>query len=454
MKTPCVAIIGRPNVGKSSLFNAICGRRVAIVEATPGVTRDRISQLVRRDGFAFELVDTGGMGLADTEELAGDIQRQIMFAIEQADLVVFVVDAKDGPQPGDDEISRLLRQGGKSVLLVANKCDGPREEQAAAEFYRLGFPHVHLTSAAHRRGIEDLVRRIAEALPEAPPAEGESPEGQAEPMKIAFVGRRNVGKSTLVNFLAQEPRMLVSEVPGTTRDAVDVQFRMGGLEFVAIDTAGLRRRKQVKDSIDFYSTVRSEAAIRRADVVALMLEAPMEVGRLDKQLGDQISSQYKPCVVAVNKVDMAPAPASEEDFHAYVRDRLRGLAYAPIVCMSAQTGQNVVRLIEVARTLHEQSFVRVPTPELNRIMEEVTARRPPPSTSSRHGRIYYAVQVGVKPPTIVLFANEPSLIDENYERYLANALRASCGFSAIPIRFVARSRGGAEHADRDENHAR
>jgi len=436
MSIPCVVIAGRPNVGKSSLFNAICGERIAIVEPTPGVTRDRISRIVERDGKRFELIDTGGLGLVDTVELADHVHEQIELALHHADLVLLVVDAKAGLQPMDRQIAQRLRQGGKDVLLVVNKCDTGKDEQAAAEFYALGYEGLTLTSVEHRRGIRPLIRKLTEALPE--PAE-EDEEPPAEPVKIAFVGRRNAGKSTLVNFLAQEPRVLVSEIPGTTRDSVDVHFRMGQMRFTAIDTAGMRRRKQVKDSIDFYSASRSHRAILRADVVVHLLDGPMEIGRLDKQLADLIASNHKPCVLAVNKVDLAPE-VGLDDWNTYVRDRLPGASFAPLVAISARTGENVVTLIETALALHEQSFVRVPTGELNRTVQEAVTRRPPPSSGTQFGRIYYATQVGVKPPTIVLFVNEPNLMTQNYLRYLAGQLRSAFPFNAIPLKFVVRGR--------------
>ncbi len=446
MAIPCVVIAGRPNVGKSSLFNAVCGGRVAIVEPTPGVTRDRITRVVERDGRRFELVDTGGLGLVDAQELSAEIHRQIEVAIAHADLVLLVVDVKAGRQPMDEEICRTLRQAGKRVLLVVNKCDTRKDEQGAADFYALGLPDMVPTSVEHRRGIRDLLDKLAELLPE--PADEEEAAGpggpEAAPVRIAFVGRRNAGKSTLVNQLAQEPRVLVSEIPGTTRDSVDVDFRIGDMRFTAIDTAGVRRRKQVKDSIEFYSASRSRGAISRADVVVQLLDGPMEIGRLDKQLAGYVTSHYKPCVVAVNKMDLAPQTTLEE-WDTYVRDRLPGMSFAPLVCISAQTGQNVMTLIETAVALHEQSFVRAPTGELNRAIEEAVMRQPPPSTSTQFGRIYYATQVAVKPPTIVLFANEPELIDAGYLRYLAGRLRGAFAFNAIPLKFVVRPRRREDH---------
>jgi len=448
MEIASVVIVGRPNVGKSSLFNAIYGRRVAIVEPTPGVTRDRVSRIVERDGAAFELVDTGGMGLHDSEELAEDIQLQIAIAIEQADLVLLVVDAREGLQPYDREIARRLRQAGKRTLLVVNKCDRPSDDALAAEFYGLGFADLHVTSAAHRRGVAALVEKIIDALPETAPRYQE-PADAEEPMKLALVGRRNVGKSSLINYLAQERRVLVSEVPGTTRDSVDVRFEMDGFRFVAIDTAGLRRRKQVKASIDFYSAARSRASIRRADVVVLMMEAPIEVGRLEKQLAAEIVSLCKPCVLAVNKMDLATG-TSAEDWERYVRDRLPGVAFAPLVRLSARTGANVRQLVETARELHRQAGVRVGTGELNRVMQEAVSRRPPPSPPSRSARIYYATQVEVRPPTVALFVNEPRLITDNYKRYLANRLREALPYSSIPIRFLVRGRHRGPRAGPEE----
>ncbi len=434
MQLPSVVIVGRPNVGKSSLFNALYGSRVAIVEPTAGVTRDRVSRVVERNTTAFELVDTGGVGVE--EELGEHVQTQIRIAIEQADLVLLVVDAQAGLQPLDQRIANDLRQAGKEMLLVVNKCDTLAHQADAADFYSLGLPELHLTSATQRRGIQDLLERIGETLPEVEPA------GREEPMTIAFVGRRNVGKSTLVNTLAQEPRVVTSEIPGTTRDSVDVRFRIGEVEFIAIDTAGIRRRKQIKDSIDFYSTARSFLSIRRADVSVLMLEAPTEIARVDKQLAAKIADEHKPCVLALNKMDLAGGTSFEE-WQQYVRDRLPGVAFAPLVFLSALTGEGALRVVEAARVLHEQSLVRVGTGELNRAMEEITTRNPPPSTAGRFTRIYYATQVGVKPPTIALFTNYPDMIDDNYKRYLANQLRQTFPYTSIPIKFVTRGRKSA-----------
>ena len=448
MHIPSVVIIGRPNVGKSSLFNALCGERVAIVEPTAGVTRDRLSRTIETDGAVFELWDTGGMGLQDSEELAEDVERQIRFAVDAADLVLFVVDVKVGRQPMDESIARQLHQAGKNVVVVVNKCDNRKDELGGADFHALGFDRVEHVAASHRHGIADLLALVASLLPEALPGDRESADAERlEPMRIAFVGRRNVGKSTLVNCLAQEPRVIVSEVPGTTRDAIDVRFRLDGLEFVAIDTAGVRRRKQIKDSIDFYSMARAKRSIQRADVVVHVLDAPNEVSRLDKQLADEVTAQYKPCVLALNKMDLARGIGRDE-FEKYLRDQMPGVAYAPIVCISGLTGENIRELIDTAQALHEQSAIRVRTSKLWHVVQEAVSRHRPRVTHGKTPRVYYAAQVRVRPPTIVLFTNQPDLFGANYQRYLANRLREALPYHSIPIRFVVRGRDKDREAGR------
>jgi len=438
MNLRSVVIVGRPNVGKSSLFNAMCGRRIAIVDPQAGVTRDRVAAQIRHDARSFELVDTGGMGLEAGSELADDIEMQINIAIDQAQVVLFVVDVKDGPHPLDRSIAERLRRAEKKVVLVANKCDGPRQERQAVEFFALGFGQPAETSALHRRGVSDLLDRVAAMLPqETAPAEAE------EPMKIALVGRRNVGKSTLINLLAQEPRVIVSELPGTTRDAVDVRFQFGGLEFIAIDTAGMRKRKQIKASVDFYGFSRARSSIRRADVVVHMMDAPGEISRVDKKLAAEVVSNFKPCVLAINKMDLAKG-IPRERFGEYVRANLPGMWFAPVLCMSALTAEGVEELLKSAQELHQESLVRVGTAELNEAMERIEARKPPPSKGGRQGKILYAAQVAVRPPTIVLFTNQSAVVNDPYRRYLANQLRKEFGFHSIPIKFLVRARKRAE----------
>lgn len=421
-------------MGKSSLFNALCGRRISIVDPTAGVTRDRIAREIRHDAVTFTLTDTGGMNFRSREELAEDVEMQIEIAVEEAEVVAFVVDSMTGLMPLDGEIAQRLRQAGKRVILVVNKCDNEALERQAADFFSLGFDDPVQSSIPQRRGAQKLLDRITSLLPEAA-----EPAERPQAMKLAIVGRRNVGKSTLVNMLAQEPRVIVSEIPGTTRDSVDVRFKVNDMEFIAIDTAGMRRKKQITDAVAYYSFARARASIKRADVVIHLMDAPSEVSRVDKKLAALVVSSLKPCVIAVNKMDLAEGIA-ESEFHDYVRARLPALSFAPLVCLSALTGANALALIEEAQKLHEQSFMRVKTAELNDGFERITARRRPPSQGRKRTKIFYITQVGVKPPSFVLFTNHPEMIDEAYRRYLANSLRASFGFKAIPLRFITKGR--------------
>ena len=440
MPKPSVAIVGRPNVGKSSLFNAMCGRRISIVDPTSGVTRDRVAEVLEHRGREFELVDTGGMGLTDGDVLGDDVEMQIDIALDQSDFVVFVVDAQAGIQPLDEEIAQRLRRSEKQAILVANKCDSEVQRQNAADFYRLGFDEVMETSVPQKRGLQALLDEVAESLPELPP--DEKPE---EEVKIAFVGRRNVGKSTLINTLANESRVIVSEVPGTTRDAVDVRFKLGGLQFVAVDTAGMRKRKQIRDSVDFYSFTRTRRSIKRADVVVHLVDAPRRVSQVDKKLAAEVQKSFKPCLLAVNKMDLAEGIPPAE-FAEYVWDRLPQLHFAPIACIVAKTGEGVEDMIVTAVDLYDQSFVRVPTAELNEELSRLQRRNPVPSDKHGLGRILYATQVSIKPPTITLFTNRHALIDDSYQRYLGNALRETFDFNSIPIKFLIR---GKNRAPRD-----
>ncbi|MFW5923119.1 MAG: ribosome biogenesis GTPase Der [Planctomycetota bacterium] len=443
MAVPSVAILGRANVGKSTLFNALCGHRIAIVDSEPGITRDRVVRKVDCNGITVELVDTGGVGMESAEEIADDVDMQIQTAIVEADLVLLVVDARQGIHPLDRRIARRLRQAEKGVMVVANKAERPVDEQASAEFYELGFGRPSIVSAEQREGLFDLRQRLVEKLPEGAGEE----ESADEPLKLAIVGKRNAGKSTLINFLAQENRVVVSEMAGTTRDSVDVRFRFGNgpdsREFVAIDTAGVRKQKQLRESVDFYSQVRTERSIRRADVVLLMIDATTEITRVDKQLASQVVDKYKPCMVALNKIDLVPEDVPDEEFTRYVWWQMPGLRFAPLVMMSAVTGENVMPMLQVTRKLYAQAGARVQTSELNDVMEQITARRHPPSPDKRPGKVFYATQVEVHPPTIALFVNDAADIDDEYRRYLSNQLRDRLVYGDVPIRFVTRRRGKA-----------
>ncbi|MGQ9576678.1 MAG: ribosome biogenesis GTPase Der [Thermoguttaceae bacterium] len=437
-----VVIVGRPNVGKSTLFNWLVGHRIAIVDPAAGVTRDRVTHLVQlydrflaRDRF-IELVDTGGMGVEDPDKLTEQIQQQIDMALEMADLILMVVDTRAGLVSLDEEVARRLRYVSVPVLCVANKTDTPALEPQANEFYRLGRK-VILVSAEQKRGKAELVDAICERLP---PPMGEEVFVEEPLMKLAIVGRRNVGKSTFVNTLAQAERMIVSEVPGTTRDSVDVRFELDGKAFVAIDTPGFRRRQQVYTSVDFYSTQRAHRSIRRADVVLLFFDASQRVTKVDKQLCEAVAQQYKPCVFVVNKWDLVAETISMERWVSYLRDTFRTMWHVPIAFIVGKTGKNVKALLEHTQVLFAQARSRVPTADLNRLIRAALERTPPPLSAGRRPKIYYATQVAIQPPTIVMFCNDPHAISPQYRRYLLGVLRDRFPFAEVPIKLYLRKR--------------
>jgi GTPase len=435
---PVVAIVGRPNVGKSSLFNWIAGRRIAIVDPTAGVTRDRISTLLQLGDRYVELVDTGGMGIQDVDNLTAQIERQIDAAIDQASVILFVVDTRAGVMPLDEEVARRLRYVTKPILCVANKTDYAELEPLAAEFYKLGRGKLVPVSAQQNRGKQELHDLILERLPppdDTPPVE--------TAMKLAIVGRRNTGKSTFINALAQSERMIVSEVPGTTRDSVDVRFERDGKSFLAIDTAGVRKKASLANDVEFYSAHRAERSVRRADVVLLFLDARVRISKVDKQLAGYVLENYKPAIFVVNKWDlMVPMPT--EKFVHYLRGTFTNLDYVPIAFITAKDGKNVHRVLSLAQNLHKQAGVRVGTADLNRVLREALAKQPPPLRQNRRPKVYYATQVAAQPPTVVLITNGPELFDDTYRRYLLKTFRDQLPFPEVPIKLHLR------HKHRDD----
>ncbi len=446
MAIPQVVIVGRPNVGKSSVFNWLAGKRLAIVDSTAGVTRDRVTHLIDLDGRFAELVDTGGMGIEDADNLTDQVEDQIQTAVDSAQVVLFVVDCRDGPVPLDEAVAKRLRYVTVPVVLVVNKADTPTLEGEADGFYRFARKMVRV-SAKENRGKADLLDAIRERLPELPDDAAE--EAPVEPvMKVAIVGRRNVGKSTLVNTLAQAERMIVSEVPGTTRDSVDVRFELDGKAFVAIDTPGFRRSKSINTDVEFYSSHRAQRSIRRADVVLLFFDATQRISQVDKQLCDYIAQQYKPCMFVVNKWDMIAGTMPTEKWVTYLRDQFRSLWYAPIAFVTGQTGKNVKAMLNHAQMLFRQSLHRVTTGQLNKQLRVALAQNPPPIHLNRRPKIFYSTQVATQPPTVVLFCNDPKAISPQYQRYLLRVFRESLDFGEVPIKLYLRRR---EHDDkRDE----
>ncbi|HEX7450448.1 MAG TPA: ribosome biogenesis GTPase Der [Pirellulales bacterium] len=440
MAVPQVVIVGRPNVGKSSLFNWLINKRVAIVDDQAGVTRDRLTHLLCVGDRYFELVDTGGMGVEDADNLTNLIEEQIEAAVDSADVLLFVVDTREGLVPLDEEVGKRLRYAKAPVVCVANKTDAESLDSQANEFYRLGRGKLVRVSTQQNRGKQELLDEIFERLPdqieEGPPVE--------PVMKVAIVGRRNTGKSTFVNTLAQAERMIVSEVPGTTRDSVDVRFELDGKAFVAIDTPGLRRRKSISTDIDFYSSHRAERSIRRADVVFLFLDAAERISKVDKQLCDYIAEQYKPCIFVVNKWDLFAATLPTEKWVAYLKDTFRTMRHVPIAFITGQTGKNVKALLNHGQMLFKQARARVSTSDLNRLLKAAVERTPPPLVRNRQPKIYYATQVGVEPPTLVLFCNHPQALSENYRRYLLGVFRDHLPFGEVPIKLYLRKRESGE----------
>ena len=443
MRVPQVVIVGRPNVGKSSIFNWLARKRLAIVDDMAGVTRDRVTHLVQENGRYFELVDTGGMGIQDDDNLTSQIEDQITAGIDQADVILFVVDAQTGLVPLDDAVARRLRYIDKPVICVANKTDSSKLDAQASEFYRLGRGKLILCSTRADRNRSELIAMIVERLPPQHPDEKiDVPE-----MKVAIVGRRNVGKSTFVNTLSQAERMIVSEVPGTTRDSVDVRFELDGKAFVAIDTPGLRRTVSVRTDVDFYSSRRAQRSVRRADVVLLFFDPTERISKVDKQLCHYISQQYKPCVFVVNKWDTQHKQIPTERWVRYLRDTFQSMWHVPIAFITGQTGKNVKMLLNHSQNLFKQARERVTTGQLNRLVHSALAHHPPPVYQNRQPKIFYATQVGSEPPTIVMVCNDPQAFSVQYRRYLLGVFRDQLPFGEVPIKLYLNKRTRDDQRD-------
>ena len=442
MAVPVVAIVGRPNVGKSSLFNWLAGRRISIVDPTAGVTRDRVGTLVKEGETYFELIDTGGIGIEDADNLTAEVEGQIQTALHSADLILFVVEARSGRVPLDEEVAVRLRGIDKPVILVVNKCDTPELDDQVADFFRMGYKPMVPVSAEQKRGRADLLKQIVKRIPET-----WAEDAPRDPvMKLAIVGRQNVGKSTFINSLAHSERMIVSEVAGTTRDSVDVRFERDGQAFVAIDTAGVQRKRSIGSSVEFYSMARAERSIRRADVVLMFFDPRLRVSRVDKTLVEYIHDEHKPVVFVANKWDLVLDRMVTSQFGDYLRASFSMLDYVPIAFITAQDGKNVQKLLNLSQNMFKQAAVRVTTGDLNRILREALVAQTPPMRQNRRPKIYYATQVAASPPTIVLFTNSPDLFDEPYKRYLLRWFRDRLPFGEVPIKLHLRAKNRDESA--------
>ncbi|HBZ97532.1 MAG TPA: ribosome biogenesis GTPase Der [Phycisphaerales bacterium] len=455
MSMPKVAIVGRPNVGKSSLLNRLARKRVSIVDPTPGVTRDRVSVFIDVDPpldagvgtetIPVELIDTGGWGIYTTEEgrfddagkdlgaLRKDIEHQIDQAMQRADLILFLIDAQSGLMPLDHTVADLLRRKGllERVVVVANKTDGDTWESHAFEAATLGIGEPLCFSARNGYGgteLNDCIWRRLEHV--------EVLDQRDEEMKVAIVGKRNAGKSTLINALAGEERVIVSEIAGTTRDSIDVRFEMKDRSFLAIDTAGLRKRKSFAGSIDYYAYHRMLQSIRRAEVVLFMIDATEPISKVDQKLGQELQRQFKPTVLVVNKWDQVGDGVTPDDYLEYLTRQLRGLDFAPIVMVSAKEGEGLEDVVAMAFNLYEQSGHREPTGRINSIVDAILKKRGPSSRLGTQAKLLFASQVDVRPPTLALVVNRPQLFKGRYERYLMNRLREELPFSEVPIRLI------------------
>ena len=433
MAKPTVAIVGRPNVGKSTLFNRLVGQRVAIVEDTPGITRDRVYGHTDWNGREFTVIDTGGLGLGDQDPFGEHIQQQAETAIHEADLILFLVDAREGMTPGDQDVAEFFRASGRPIILVANKADNVRVETDAHEFYQLGLGDVHAISAHSSRGVADLLDAVVERLP--PPEE--EPE-EDDRIGVAIVGRPNVGKSSLLNAILGEERVIVSPVAGTTRDAIDVPFDFEDHRFTLVDTAGIRRAGKIQGSVEFYTVLRAERALERSDVAVVVVDASMGLVDGDKRVAGLAVEAGRAAVIFVNKWDIIKGLTPKE-FGKTVRDEMPFLSWAPIVVGSAEQGRGLDDLLDTCAETANNHALRLPTPELNRVVREAVDRRPY-SSRGREFKVYYVAQVAVKPPTFVFFVNDPKIVHETYMRYLENQMRAAFGFSGTPIRLITRKR--------------
>lgn len=442
MGKPIVAIVGRPNVGKSTLFNIFANSRISIVEDTPGVTRDRLYADTEWLDNEFMMVDTGGIEIMNTDKIAVSIRQQAQIAIAEADVILFVCDARAGITHEDAEVAKMLRQSKKPIVLAINKADSPKQEMEIFEFYNLGIGEPIPVSAANHLGLGDLLDAVVEKFPETS-AYGE--DGNEDEIKVALIGRPNVGKSSIFNTLVGEERSIVSDVAGTTRDAIDTPVIRKGQKFLFIDTAGMRRKARIDEPIEKYSIIRSLRAVDRSDVVLMVIDAIDGITEQDKKIAGYAHEAGKGIVLVVNKWDLYDKDnTSTLRYTENLRRELVFMQYAPVVFVSAMTKQRIHRLPEVIHYVAEQNAMRISTSVLNQVVEDAIAINPPPTEKGQRLKILYATQVKIKPPTFVIFVNEPEIMHFSYQRYLENKLREAFGFEGTPLQMIIRGKNEEE----------
>lgn len=436
MARPIVAIVGRPNVGKSTIFNRIIGDRLAIVEDKPGVTRDRIYGVGEWMGTSFSVIDTGGIEIDGEDEILKSVRMQAELAIEEADAIVFMVDAKAGMTASDSEVAQILYRANKPIILAVNKVDNLKRQDDIYEFYSLGFGDPIGISGSHGIGIGDLLQAVVDHLPEK-----EDEDYGEDTIRVALIGRPNVGKSSLVNAILGEERVIVSDQAGTTRDAIDTPFEKDGQKFVLIDTAGMRKRGKVYETTEKYSVMRAMHAIERSDVVLVVINGDEGIIEQDKHIAGYAHEAGKAAIFVVNKWDIVEKDdKTMQQFTQKIRDHFLFMTYAPIVFVSAKTKQRLHKLLPSVVEVSEQHSMRVQTHLLNDVVSDAVAFNPPPTDKGRRLKINYATQVSVKPPTILLFVNDPEMMHFSYERYLENRIRAAFRFEGTPIRLFTRKK--------------
>ncbi|MXQ52244.1 ribosome biogenesis GTPase Der [Shimazuella alba] len=436
MSLPVVAIVGRPNVGKSTIFNRLAGERIAIVQDEPGITRDRIYTQSDWNGERFHVIDTGGLEFGEQDEILDHIRNQAELALEESDVILFVVDGREGITSGDEEVARLLHKTNKPVIIVANKIDHHKHADLAYEFYQLGFEHVVAVSSLHGTGTGDMLDLTVSLFPEK--IEETYDE---ETIKVSLIGRPNVGKSSLVNAILGEERVIVSPVAGTTRDAIDTPFTHDGESIVLIDTAGLRKRGKVYESIEKFSVLRAMQAIERSDVCLIVLDGERGIAEQDKKIAGYAHEAGRAAIFVVNKWDAVEKDEKTMDrFRKEIRFQFQFMSYAPILFTSAKTKQRVGKVLPKVKEVAEQHAMRISTSVINQVMQDAITMTPPPSDKGRRFKVQYATQVAVKPPTMVLFVNDPELAHFSYLRYLENQLREAFAFEGTPLKILLRKK--------------